>query len=135
MKVLEESHRGIIRALDTAAIKLAKLAISCIRYVSWAARTLARRVRQRGQWKKDRTRFWWKDDLDMMRKLALTVAFGLAVPAAAIACSEKREQANTTTDGQQIVLAQADTTKPPAKKSSAKKKKAKKAAPKSDAMK
>ncbi len=64
----------------------------------------------------------------MMRKLALTVAFGLAVPAVAIACSEKNEQANTTTDGQQIVLAQADTTKPPAKKSS--KKKGKKPAPK-----
>jgi len=58
----------------------------------------------------------------MMRKLALAVAFGIAVPAAALACSDKTEQAKTTTDGQQVLLAQADTTKPPAKKSTTKKK-------------
>ena len=72
----------------------------------------------------------------MLRRIALTVAFGLAVPAAAFACHDKEQtkQANTTTDGQQIVLAQADTTKPPAKK----KKKAKKTstnAPKTDTTK
>jgi hypothetical protein len=69
----------------------------------------------------------------MMRKLALAVAFGIAVPAAALACDhDKTEQATTTTDGQQIVLAQADTTKPPAKKSTTKKKGAPKK-PKTDA--
>jgi|GEM_PF-5153066 len=72
--------------------------------------------------------------IDMMRKLALAVAFGLAVPAAALACHDKTEQAKTTTDGQQIVLAQADTTKPPAKKGTPKKKGAPKK-PKTDTTK
>jgi len=59
----------------------------------------------------------------MLRRIALTVAFGLAVPAAALACHDKEQtkQANTTTDGQQIVLAQADTPKPAKKKKKAKK--------------
>ena len=59
----------------------------------------------------------------MFRRIALTVAFGLAVPAAALACHDKEQtkQANTTTDGQQIVLAQADTPKPAKKKKKAKK--------------
>jgi hypothetical protein len=59
----------------------------------------------------------------MLRRIALTVAFGLAVPAAAFACHDKEQtkQANTTTDGQQIVLAQADTPKPAKKKKKAKK--------------
>ncbi|HYR55821.1 MAG TPA: hypothetical protein VEM39_06855 [Myxococcaceae bacterium] len=57
-----------------------------------------------------------------MRKLALAVAFGFAVPAAALACNDKTEQAKTTTDGQEVLLAQADTNKPPAKKSTSKKK-------------
>ncbi len=61
----------------------------------------------------------------MMRKIALTVALGLAVPAAALACNDKQEQVKTTTDGQQIVLAQADPSKPakkPTKKKGAPKK-------------
>jgi hypothetical protein len=61
----------------------------------------------------------------MIRKLAIVVAFGLALPASALACSDKHEQAKTS-DGQEIVLAQADTSKP-AKK--AKKKSSKKSSP------
>ncbi len=56
----------------------------------------------------------------MMRKLALAVAFCFAVPAAALACNEKQEQAKTTTDGQAIVLAQADKPTTPKKTDTAK---------------
>jgi len=73
-----------------------------------------------------------KGRFDMMRKLALAIAFCFAVPAAALACNDKQEQVKTTTDGQQILLAQADTTKPTTSK---KKKKAPKKAPKKDTMK
>jgi hypothetical protein len=74
-----------------------------------------------------------KGRFDMMRKLALAIAFCFAVPAAALACHDKQEQVKTTTDGQQILLAQADTSKPTTSKKKAKK--APKKAPKKDTTK
>jgi len=66
----------------------------------------------------------------MMRKIALAVAFGIALPATALACNDKNEQVKATTDdGQQIVLAQADPSKP-AKKPTKKKAPKKNGAPK-----
>jgi hypothetical protein len=80
-------------------------------------------LRQRGSGRRNEFTFAERV-IYMMRKLALAVAFGFAVPAAALACDhEKTEQAKTTTDEQQVLLAQADTTKSPSKKSTTTKKK------------
>ena len=71
----------------------------------------------------------------MSRKIALTLALGLAVPTAALACSDTQVQANKAEAEQQaILLAQADTTKP-AKKSAKKSKAKKRTTTKADTMK
>lgn len=69
----------------------------------------------------------------MIRKLALAVAFGMAVPAAAVACSSHEQQAKTDqANSQALLLAQADTQRSPTPGKKAPKKGKSKKHPKSD---
>jgi hypothetical protein len=71
----------------------------------------------------------------MIRKLALVVAVGMAVPAAALACDVHQQQQAKTDEAnsQALLVAQADTTpKTPSKKSGKKSKTPKKRTPKND---